>query len=89
MLLRAEAVHPYASLMSKSERLREEIGWLKVLCGLCAAGLMSLIAWLVQNYETAARGTTVLAFCSAIALIEIIVAVVVRMYRCFNILEEL
>jgi hypothetical protein len=37
--------------MSKADRFKEEIGWWKVLTGVCVALDASLIGWLVQNYE--------------------------------------
>ncbi|MCY4388684.1 MAG: hypothetical protein OXC18_16460 [Desulfurellaceae bacterium] len=35
--------------MSKAERLKEEIGWLKVVFGILVAIDVSRIAWLAQN----------------------------------------
>ena len=35
--------------MSKAEKLKEEIGWLKVVFGIFVAADISMIAWLVQN----------------------------------------
>ena len=39
--------------MSKADKLKEEIGWLKVVFALLVATDISLIAWLSQNYATA------------------------------------
>lgn len=75
--------------MTKPDRIREEIGWLKVLCGLGVAFETSLIAWLVQNYAVASRSLAVVAaFCVLVAVVGI-VSVVVRLYRCLKILEAL
>ncbi len=38
--------------MSKADKLKEEIGWLKVVFALLVATDISLIAWLAQNYAT-------------------------------------
>lgn len=38
--------------MPKLDKLKEELGWLKVVFGLMIATNLSLIAWLVQHYET-------------------------------------
>jgi hypothetical protein len=37
--------------MSRGERLKEEIGWLKVVFALAVALDASLIGWLAQNYD--------------------------------------
>jgi hypothetical protein len=41
--------------MSKADRLKEEIGWLKLVFGALLAVDVSLVAWLVQNYAAAQR----------------------------------
>ena len=41
--------------MSKIDKLKEEIGWLKVIFGILVATEISLIAWLAQNYEKASQ----------------------------------
>lgn len=38
--------------MNRADRLKEEIGWLKVTYAILAAIDISLIAWIVQNYMT-------------------------------------
>ncbi|MCK5521638.1 MAG: hypothetical protein KAI83_00765 [Thiomargarita sp.] len=39
--------------MSKNDKLKEEIGWLKVVFAILVATDISLVAWLVQNYNQA------------------------------------
>jgi len=39
--------------MSKSEKIKEQIGWLKVAFGLLVAMTASLIGWMASNYEVA------------------------------------
>ncbi len=39
--------------MSKVDRIKEKIGWYKVLFGVLVAALFSLLAWLVSNLKTA------------------------------------
>jgi drug/metabolite transporter (DMT)-like permease len=39
--------------LSRADRLKEEIGWLKVAFGIAVALDASLVAWLAQNYATA------------------------------------
>lgn len=79
----------YDRLMSKHDRFKEEIGWLKALCALFAASFSSILVWLVQNYETATRVTLLLASLALSALAPAIAASIFRLYRCFKILEVL
>jgi len=37
--------------MPKLDRLKEELGWLKVVFSILIATNLSLIAWFIQNYE--------------------------------------
>lgn len=39
--------------MSKADRLKEEIGWLKTMLALLVAVGVSMVAWVVQRYEVA------------------------------------
>ena len=39
--------------MAKLDKLKEEIGWLKIAFGIFIATDISLVAWLVQNYNKA------------------------------------
>ena len=39
--------------MSKADRLKEEIGWLKVVFTILIAIDISLVGWLAQNYDHA------------------------------------
>lgn len=41
--------------MSRIDRIKEEIGWLKVAFAIFAVIDVSLIAWLAQNYQTASN----------------------------------
>jgi len=41
--------------MAKIDRLKEEIGWLKLVFGLLVAIDVSLVGWLAQNYASASR----------------------------------
>jgi hypothetical protein len=41
--------------MSRADRLKEEIGWLKLLVGALIAVEVSLLAWLGQHYTTSNR----------------------------------
>ena len=39
--------------MSKNEKIKEQLGWLKVSFGLLVAMTASLIGWMASNYDTA------------------------------------
>ena len=39
--------------MSKTDKLKEEIGWLKVVFAILVAIDISLVGWLAQNYDRA------------------------------------
>ena len=41
--------------MAKIDRLKEEIGWLKLVFGILVAIDVSLVGWLAQNYASANR----------------------------------
>ena len=75
--------------MSKADGLKEEISWLKVLCGVLMAGLASLLGWLAQNYATANPVIVAAALGCALGLFGFIVASAARIYRCIRKLEAL
>ena len=75
--------------MSKAERLKEEIGWLKVVFGIFVATDISMIAWLVQNVGQASS-VLVLACVFAVAGVTFGVVRVNRIaYRKIDELEDL
>ena len=41
--------------MAKIDRLKEEVGWFKLVFGLLVAIDVSLVGWLAQNYASASR----------------------------------
>jgi hypothetical protein len=75
--------------MSKPERFKEEIGWLKALGGVLFASSISLCVWLVQNYGALTHIALFMSICIFFIFATGIVAVIVRLYRCFKILEAL
>ena len=54
--------------MSKVDKLKEEIGWLKVVFAILVAIDISLVGWLAQNYDVAS------AFLQIICSVAVIVA---------------
>jgi len=75
--------------MSKPDRFKEEISWLKALGTALFAGGISLSAWLVQNYDTTSRSALLATICGLFGLAIGFTATIVRLYRCFRILEAL
>lgn len=75
--------------MSKVDKLKEEIGWLKVTYAILAAVDISLIAWMAQHYTTAS--VILLGLCTAaITLVTVaIVWVTQTAYRRLGELERL
>lgn len=43
------------STMSRGDRLKEELAWLKVVFALLVAVDVSLVGWLAENYHSAAQ----------------------------------
>jgi uncharacterized membrane protein len=74
--------------MPKADRIKEEIGWLKVVFAACVALDASLVAWLAQNYDTA-RALIVAAGFAAALVLAVVVAYVNRLaYRRLKELED-
>jgi hypothetical protein len=63
--------------MSKSDRIREELGWLKLVFGALVAIDVSLIAWLAQNYASVPNVLVVSGFV-AVAIVTFAVVWVNR-----------
>ena len=77
------------SEMSKTDRIKEEIGWLKVVFGILVAIDISLMAWLAQNFSSPNRFQVLVAL-AAVALVTVAVVWVNHMaYARIKQLEEL
>ena len=48
--------------MAKVDRIKEEIGWLKLVFGILVAIDVSLVGWLAQHYATESRVLVLAAF---------------------------
>jgi membrane protein YdbS with pleckstrin-like domain len=59
--------------MSKSDRIKEELGWLKIVFAVLVAVDVSLVGWLAQNYQTASQ---LLVVCALVAVSFVTVVVV-------------
>lgn len=75
--------------MSKLDRLREELGWLKVLFAVSAAADVSLVAWLAQAYTTATTTLVVVAIVAAACLSALLLWINHEAYRRIGELENL
>jgi hypothetical protein len=64
-----------ANYMAKGERIKEEIGWLKVVFAIVAAVDASLIAWVVQNLNTERTAIMAAAFFLALLFSAIVIHV--------------
>jgi predicted MFS family arabinose efflux permease len=74
--------------MAKIDRIKEEIGWLKLVFGVLVAIDASLVGWLAQNYRTAS-GLLVLAGVAATAVVTFAVVRVNHLaYRRIEQLED-
>ena len=75
--------------MSKADRLKEEIGVLKIAFGALIAVDVSLIAWLAQNFSTVTAILVVLALIAVAGTTVGIVYVSHAMFRRIARLEDL
>ncbi len=74
--------------MSRADRLKEEIGWLKVAFGVAVALDASLLAWLAQNYASAEPVIIVAAVIAAVVIAAAIFLINRRAYRRIEELEN-
>jgi hypothetical protein len=75
--------------MSRSDRIREEIGWLKLVFGVLVAVDVSLLGWLAQNHANADTVLLVVGLVAIVVLTGGIVWVNRTAYRRIEELEEL
>ena len=59
--------------MSKIDRIKEELAWLKVVFGVFVVIDVSLVAWLAQNYKDAAAVLIVFGFIGVVFATSIVV----------------
>ena len=59
--------------MAHIDKVKEEIGWLKVVFAIFLATALSLIAWLVENYGT---GQTLLLVVGGVAAFLVMLAII-------------
>lgn len=75
--------------MAHIDKVKEEIGWLKVVFAISLATVLSLIAWLVENYGKGQRLLLVVGGVSAFLIMLAIIWINSAAKRKINKLEEL
>ena len=74
--------------MARIDKIREEIGWLKLVFGVLVAIDVSLIAWLAQNHLRAAPILLAAGAFSALMLTGVIISTVRTIYHLIDELED-
>jgi 4-hydroxybenzoate polyprenyltransferase len=59
--------------MAKIDRIKEEIGWLKVVFGILVATDISLLAWLAENFTSAPKVQVIVSLVAVVAVTGAIV----------------
>ena len=75
--------------MAQIDKLKEEIGWLKVIFAILIATDISLVAWLVQNYGKVNHLLLKVGLAMAFLVTLVIVWINNVAYRKIDKLEEL
>jgi hypothetical protein len=75
--------------MSKNEKIKEQIGWLKVIFGLLVATVVSLIGWMATHYNDAEPIIMIASMIVSLFLIYAIAVVNIKAFQKIDELEEL
>ncbi len=75
--------------MSKLDKIKEEIGWLKVIFSVLIAIDISLVAWLTQNFNSAGIMLLILSLFGVVVITFIIVWINRSVYKKIDELEDL
>ena len=75
--------------MAYIDKVKEEIGWLKIIFAISIATDISLIAWLIENFKKEDPFLLVIAGLGALLLMFVIIFINSVTYRKINKLEEL
>jgi len=74
--------------MSGSDRIKEELGWPKMVFAVLVAIDVSLVGWLAENYQIAARLLVVCAFLGVLFTTLAVVWINRAAMRRFKVLED-
>ena len=75
--------------MAKLDKLKEEIGWMKIIFAILTAADISLVAWLVQNYNETDTVLLVISIIGIGLITSIIIWINKAAYRRIDELEDL
>ena len=75
--------------MPKIDRVKEELGWLKVFFAIFVATDLSLVAWVAQNFEEQTLFLSISSVISIFVVTVIIVWINKIAYKKIDSLEEL
>jgi hypothetical protein len=74
--------------MSRNDRIKEELGWLKIVFAMLVAVDVSLVGWLTGNYQEVSRLLVISAF-GGVSFVTVVVIWVNRAaMRRFKALED-
>jgi len=75
--------------MSKNEKIKEQIGWLKVVFGILSAVLVSMAGWLATNYNVSDENLVIITLSLIVFNAILIILVNKKAYSKMDQLEEL
>ena len=75
--------------MARIDKLKEEIGWLKIIFAILIATDISLVAWVIQNYGKTSLLLLIVGTIGVLLLTLVIIWINRVAYRKINELEEL
>lgn len=77
-----------AAMSSRTERLKEEIGWLKVYFAAFFAVDVSVAAWIAQNFDKAEIALVVAGLITMAIMTTLVVLISHRAHKLFDQLEK-
>ena len=75
--------------MGKIDKIKEQIGWLKVAFGIAVATAITLIGWLASNYESVQIYLSIASFVVILAVLVLIIIINKIAFKKMDELEEL
>ena len=75
--------------MGKIDKIKEQIGWLKVAFGIAVATAVTLIGWLASNYESVQIYLSIASFVVILAVLVLIIIINKIAFKKMDELEEL
>ena len=75
--------------MGKIDKIKEQIGWLKVAFGIAVATAATLIGWLASNYESVQIYLSIASFVVILAVLVLIIIINKIAFKKMDELEEL